>query len=112
MTIVSFCYLIPSVLLDDASSEIEVTLDFYMSIYDIFWYTEVIHIALMAINRFVCIVYPPYYAAFFSRTKTLLILCISYILGFAINFPTAFPTCYILWNTHYYQPMYANPDAW
>ncbi|VDN26563.1 unnamed protein product [Cylicostephanus goldi] len=112
MTIISVGYFIPSVLVDDGPLETEITLDFYMSLWDLFWYTEIVHIALMAINRFVCIVYPPYYAVFFSRTKTLLILCITYIVGFTINFPTLFPTCYILYNTHYYMPLYADPNTW
>ncbi|VDK60480.1 unnamed protein product, partial [Cylicostephanus goldi] len=91
ITIINLCYFIPSVLTHDAPSTNEVTFDFYNWIWDLFWYTGVVHIALMAMNRFVCIVYPSYYAVFFSRTRTLLILCIIYIVGFTINFPTLFP---------------------
>ncbi|CAJ0596920.1 unnamed protein product [Cylicocyclus nassatus] len=112
MTIISLCHFIPSILARSGNSRPEAVLDYFMLFYNLFWYTEIVHIALMAFNRFICIVYPVYHTAFFSAARTSLLLCLSYVLGFAITLPTLFPKCYLLWNSQYYIPMYAVEDTW
>ncbi|VDK63848.1 unnamed protein product [Cylicostephanus goldi] len=112
MSIISLCYFIPSILIHSVNSRTEAVLNYFMLFYNIFWYTEIVHIALMAFNRFVCIVYPVYYTPFFSAARTSLLLFLSYALGFAITLPTLFPTCYVLWDSQYYVPEYAVPDTW
>ncbi|VDM76854.1 unnamed protein product [Strongylus vulgaris] len=91
-------------------------------VYDFFWYTEVIHIALMAVNRldgymigtcrFVAILFPTYYATIFSCRNMLYFLAFCYFLGISVNIPLFFPCCCILWDSFNYIAFYADPESW
>ncbi|VDK59475.1 unnamed protein product [Cylicostephanus goldi] len=81
-------------------------------LYDFFWYAEVVHFALMAFNRFVCIAYPAHYSTLFSKTCTAYIICCCYLLGLVISLPVLIPCCYILWDSYDYITFYSEPHSW
>ncbi|KAM3726584.1 Neuropeptide S receptor [Dirofilaria immitis] len=80
--------------------------------YDLFWYTAVLQLGLMACNRFVSIVYPMEYKWLFSPRKALFAILFGYALGFAVSLPTLFPCCHTLWNSDYYITVYDPMDTW
>ncbi|KJH48734.1 7 transmembrane receptor [Dictyocaulus viviparus] len=80
--------------------------------YDLFWYTGVVQLGLMAGNRFVSIVYPMEYKNLFSRKRSIYLISLGYLLGFLVSLPTLFPCCHTLWNSDYYITVYQPMDTW
>ncbi|VDM37028.1 unnamed protein product [Toxocara canis] len=128
MTVISLVHLVPATAFHSAFLEFHSTRNVLMIFfYDLFWYTAVLQLGLMACNRlvlcclyvidyiffrFVSIVYPMEYKWLFSRTKSLLIILFGYVLGFTVSLPTLFPCCHTLWNSHYYITVYDPMDTW
>ncbi|VDM67965.1 unnamed protein product [Strongylus vulgaris] len=113
MSMFVLCYAIPSILLHDNLSKIDALTNFWMILsYNFFWYTAVIHFALMAINRFICIVCPAYYPSLFSKRNTACLLGLCYFLGLSLSLPMLLPCCYILWDSYNYITFYVDPETW
>ncbi|CAJ0597204.1 unnamed protein product [Cylicocyclus nassatus] len=107
MSAIALCYVVPSVLLHEKLGTTDLTV-----LYHFLWNADVIQLALMALNRYVSIVYPIYYSTFFSKKNTARQLCICYILATLQSLPTLTPCCYILWDSYNYISYYISPDSW
>ncbi|VDK49455.1 unnamed protein product [Anisakis simplex] len=113
MTVISLFHLVPATAFHSAFLEFHSTRNILMIFfYDLFWYTAVLQLGLMACNRFVSIVYPMEYKWLFSRNKSLLIIFFGYLLGFCVSLPSLFPCCHTLWNSDYYITVYDPMDTW
>jgi hypothetical protein len=75
-------------------------------VYNSFWYSGVLHLLIMSINRFVNICYPKLYLSLFSRQKTLLLIGAGFALGTAIAAPGLFPCCYVVYDDELYAAKY------
>uniref|UniRef100_A0A914W3Z4 G-protein coupled receptors family 1 profile domain-containing protein n=1 Tax=Plectus sambesii TaxID=2011161 RepID=A0A914W3Z4_9BILA len=73
-----------------------------ITVYNSFWYSGVIHLLFMSINRFVNICYSKQYSRLFSRQKTLLLIAAGYALGTAVAIPGLFPCCYVVYDAQIY----------
>ncbi|KAE9413990.1 hypothetical protein Angca_001237, partial [Angiostrongylus cantonensis] len=116
MTIISLIHLVPATAFHDAYVEFYSLRNILMIFfYDLFWYTGVVQLGLMAGNRsfrFVSIVYPMEYKNMFSRKRSLYLILFGYLLGFLVSLPTLFPCCHTLWNSDYYITVYQPMDTW
>ncbi|EYC30587.1 hypothetical protein Y032_0005g2735 [Ancylostoma ceylanicum] len=113
MVIVSLAHLIPSTAFHNAFCEIDSLRNLLMIfIYDIFWYTEVVHFGVMAMNRYTSIVHPTHYTTWFSTRRTAYIVVFCYLLGLAVSVPTLLPCCHTLWDPYNYISIYTPPDTW
>jgi len=77
-------------------------------VYDAFWYTGVLHLMLMALNRYINICRPNYYGVFFTRRKTGLFICLSYLSGILVAAPTLHPCCYLYYDRCAYAALFTN----
>ncbi|KAK0397013.1 hypothetical protein QR680_001942 [Steinernema hermaphroditum] len=113
MTIISLVHLVPATAFHNAYVKFHSARNVLMIFfYDLFWYTAVLQLGLMACNRFVSIVYPMEYKWLFSKKRSVLIILFGYILGFLVSLPTLFPCCHTLWNSDYYITVYEPMDTW
>lgn len=113
MVVISLAHLVPATAFHSAFLDFHSVRNILMIFfYDLFWYTAVLQLGLMACNRFVSIVYPMEYKWLFSPRKTLLTISFGYALGFAVSLPTLFPCCHTLWNSDYYITVYDPMDTW
>lgn len=99
MLVVSLVLLVPGI----ALHEDYITLDSYANafglfIYDSFWYTGVLHLAVMAINRYVNICQAKWYSLLFSPDKTVLQIVVLYVMGLSIAVPGLFPCCLLAFD--------------
>ena len=83
MVVISIVHILPATALHDAYLD-----DIYgwrniviIFVYDVFWYTAVIKLAMMALNRFVSIVYPMEYKVWFSKRNTMYMIAFVYLIG-------------------------------
>ncbi|GMR60347.1 hypothetical protein PMAYCL1PPCAC_30542 [Pristionchus mayeri] len=113
MAIISIVHLLPATAFHsqyvDKSAWRNIIMLFF---YDLFWYTGVLQLGLMACNRFVSIVYPMEYKWMFSRGRSLAIIFFGYFLGFLVSLPTLFPCCHTLWDSSMYITVYQPMDTW
>uniref|UniRef100_A0AC34QHD1 G-protein coupled receptors family 1 profile domain-containing protein n=1 Tax=Panagrolaimus sp. JU765 TaxID=591449 RepID=A0AC34QHD1_9BILA len=113
MCVISLTHLVPATAFhDDFVEYMSVRNIVMIFIYDLFWYSAVLQLGLMAGNRFVSIVYPMEYKWMFSQGKSIVILIVMYVLGFLSSLPTLFPCCHTLWNSDYYITVYDPMDTW
>lgn len=99
MIIVSLAHLIPATLFHDYFVPVNDFRNiFAIFVYNVFWYSGVIQLGGMAMNRFVSIVYPVKYRRMFSRQNTAIILAILWALGIAASLPALFPCCYTIYD--------------
>ncbi|TMS36597.1 hypothetical protein L596_003728 [Steinernema carpocapsae] len=113
MTVISLVHLVPATAFHSAYVKFHSARNVLMIFfYDLFWYTAVLQLGLMACNRFVSIVYPMEYKWLFSKKKSVLIILFGYICGFLVSLPTLFPCCHTLWNSDYYITVYEPMDTW
>lgn len=128
MTIISLVHLVPATAFHSAFVEYHSIRNVVMIFfYDLFWYSGVLQLGLMAGNRyviffklhyykfnfrFVSIVYPMEYKWLFSPGHSILIIASLYLLGFLASLPTLFPCCHTLWNSDYYITVYEPMDTW
>ncbi|KAL6725202.1 hypothetical protein Aduo_007270 [Ancylostoma duodenale] len=113
MVMVSFFHPLPATAFHDAFLDFNSLRNLLMVFtYDVFWYTEVVHLGMMAVNRYVSIVSPTYYEALFSTERMPYLLAFSYLLGLAVSIPTLFPCCHILWDSYYYTSTYTVANTW
>uniref|UniRef100_A0A914C1M8 G-protein coupled receptors family 1 profile domain-containing protein n=1 Tax=Acrobeloides nanus TaxID=290746 RepID=A0A914C1M8_9BILA len=113
MTIISLTHLVPATAFHDAFVEYHSIRNVVMIFfYDLFWYSAVLQLGLMAGNRFVSIVYPMEYKWIFSQGNSLIIIAMLYLLGFLASLPTLFPCCHTLWNSDFYITVYEPMDTW
>ncbi|WKY14186.1 hypothetical protein Q1695_000047 [Nippostrongylus brasiliensis] len=113
MTSISLIHLVPATAFHDAYVEFYSHRNILMIfLYDLFWYTGVVQLGLMAGNRFVSIVYPMEYKNMFSRKRSVYLIVFGYVLGFLVSLPTLFPCCHTLWNSDYYITVYLPMDTW
>ncbi|VDN01035.1 unnamed protein product [Thelazia callipaeda] len=113
MVVISLTHLVPAIAFHDAFLDFHSIRNILMIfLYDLFWYTAVLQLGLMALNRFVSIVYPMKYKWLFSPPKALFLILSGYFLGFAASLPTLFPCCHTLWNSDYYITVYDPMDTW
>ncbi|KRY90847.1 Melatonin-related receptor [Trichinella pseudospiralis] len=82
-----------------------------MFIYNVFWYSGVVQLAAMAINRFVSIIYPMTYKRVFSKQNTVLVLAFCYLLGLGVSIPALLPCCYTIYHHYLYVTMYVTEDT-
>ncbi|KHJ42684.1 7 transmembrane receptor [Trichuris suis] len=82
-----------------------------MFIYNVFWYTGVVQLAAVAVNRLVSIMYPISYKRLFSKFNTAVILTGCYVLGLSVSIPALFPCCYTIYNHYIYVTMYVSEDT-
>ncbi|CAJ0947179.1 unnamed protein product, partial [Mesorhabditis belari] len=113
MSLISLVHLVPATAFHSAYVEFHSYRNILMIFfYDLFWYTAVLQLGLMACNRFVSIVYPMEYKRMFSRKRSIAILFFGYFLGFLVSLPTLFPCCHTLWHSNYYITVYDPMDTW
>ncbi|PAV89256.1 hypothetical protein WR25_21223 [Diploscapter pachys] len=113
MVIISLVHLVPATAFHSIYVEIKSTRNIIMIFfYDLFWYAGVVQLGLMAINRFVSIVYPMEYKNIFSRSRALLLIALGYFLGFIASLPTLFGCCHTLWDSNNYITVYEKPETW
>ncbi|VDN55790.1 unnamed protein product [Dracunculus medinensis] len=113
MTIISLVHLVPATAFHSAFLEFHSVRNIIMIFfYDLFWYTAVLQLGLMAFNRFVSIVYPMEYKWLFSPRKSLMIILLGYFLGLMVSLPSLFPCCNTLWNSYFYITVYDPMDTW
>uniref|UniRef100_A0A8R1TU22 G_PROTEIN_RECEP_F1_2 domain-containing protein n=1 Tax=Onchocerca volvulus TaxID=6282 RepID=A0A8R1TU22_ONCVO len=113
MVVISLIHLLPATAFHTAFLDFHSVRNIIMIFfYDLFWYTAVLQLGLMACNRFVSIVYPMQYKWLFSPRKALFAILFGYALGFAVSLPTLFPCCHTLWNSDYYITVYDPMDTW
>lgn len=84
---------------------------FALFVYNVFWYTGVIQLGGMAVNRFVSIVLPVKYRLMFSRQNTAIILVILWALGIAASVPALFPCCYTVYDHNIWLTSYIDVDS-
>ncbi|CAG9540168.1 unnamed protein product [Cercopithifilaria johnstoni] len=113
MVVISLAHLVPATAFHSAFLDFHSVRNIVMIFfYDLFWYTAVLQLGLMACNRFVSIVYPMEYKWLFSPRKAFLAILFGYALGFAVSLPTLFPCCHTLWNSDYYITVYDPMNTW
>uniref|UniRef100_A0A1I8A1A8 G_PROTEIN_RECEP_F1_2 domain-containing protein n=1 Tax=Steinernema glaseri TaxID=37863 RepID=A0A1I8A1A8_9BILA len=113
MTIISLVHLVPATAFHSAYVELHAWRNIIMIFfYDLFWYTAVLQLGLMACNRFVSIVYPMEYKWLFSKRRSVLTILFGYILGFLVSLPTLFKCCHTLWKSDLYVTVYDPMDTW
>ncbi|CCD62712.1 G-protein coupled receptors family 1 profile domain-containing protein [Caenorhabditis elegans] len=112
MTFISLGHLVPATAFHEEYVQFKSIRNIVMIFfYDLFWYTGVVQLGLMAGNRFVSIVYPMEYKHIFSRTRSLYLILFGYFLGFLVSLPTLFDCCHTLWDSNYYITVYEKPDT-
>ncbi|CEF60246.1 G protein-coupled receptor, rhodopsin-like family and GPCR, rhodopsin-like, 7TM domain-containing protein [Strongyloides ratti] len=113
MIIISLAHLIPATAFHESFTQVDSLRNIVMlSLYDLFWYTAVLQLGLMAFNRFISIVYPMEYKCIFSRKKTKWFIAIMYILGGIVSLPTLHPCCNIVWDSELYITRYLADFSW
>ncbi|CAJ0603816.1 unnamed protein product [Cylicocyclus nassatus] len=113
MSLHNMCFMIPATLLHDTYSKGDSSYSIIMTaLSGCIWYIEVVHIGLMAINRFLSTHYPMHYALLFSSENTLFLLFLCYVVGIAVSIPMLTPCCYILWDSYNYTSIPENPQTW
>uniref|UniRef100_A0A0K0EX73 G_PROTEIN_RECEP_F1_2 domain-containing protein n=1 Tax=Strongyloides venezuelensis TaxID=75913 RepID=A0A0K0EX73_STRVS len=113
MIIISLVHLVPATAFHDSFIQLDSLRNIVMlSLYDLFWYTAVLQLGLMAFNRFVSIVYPMEYKCIFSRNKTKWFIAIMYIIGGIVSLPTLHPCCNIVWDSELYITRYLADFSW
>uniref|UniRef100_A0A8R1DMH0 G_PROTEIN_RECEP_F1_2 domain-containing protein n=1 Tax=Caenorhabditis japonica TaxID=281687 RepID=A0A8R1DMH0_CAEJA len=112
MTFISLGHLVPATAFHEQYVQFKSTRNIVMIFfYDLFWYTGVVQLGLMAGNRFVSIVYPMEYKHIFSRPRSLYLIFLGYVIGFLISLPTLFDCCHTLWDSNYYITVYEKPET-
>lgn len=107
MIVISLIHIIPATYLHEKYVEIQHMRTIWaMFAYNVFWYTGVVQLAAMAVNRFVSIVYPLQYKRVFAPRNTLLIIFSLYLLGLLSSLPTLHECCYIVYDHHSYVTYY------
>lgn len=84
---------------------------FGIFIYDAFWYTGVLHLMIMAVNRYVNICRPKYYLKLFSHAKTFTTIVLLYVFGTLIAVPGLFECCYLVFNYKFYAAQFEPADT-
>ena len=85
--------------------------EYMLALYNSFWYSGVLHLFLMAVNRYVNICYPEHYARLFSRRRTTILMAIGYAMGMAAALPALLPCCAILYDHRAYAARYQPADS-
>lgn len=99
-----------------------------MFFYDGFWYTYIVQLGVMSVNRLnllssiihfnkspsrlISITFPMNFKHIFSKSRTLMIIGCDFLAGFLIAFPMLFPCCRMLYYFEYLSALYENPLAW
>ncbi|MFH4984193.1 hypothetical protein AB6A40_010902 [Gnathostoma spinigerum] len=113
MTIISLGHLVPATAFHGAFLEFHSIRNIFMIfVYDLFWYTAVLQLGLMACNRLVSIVYPMQYKVLFTPRNTYFIIAMLYVFGLSASLPSLFPCCHILWDSNFYITVYEPMDTW
>lgn len=112
MILICLCHLAPATVLHERYvTLIDFSNAFGIFIYDGFWYTGVMHLMIMSINRYVSICQPKYYLKFFSRQKTGVIIGSLYVMGIVVAVPGLFKCCYLVFNSEIYAAQYEPADT-
>uniref|UniRef100_A0A0N4ZW98 G_PROTEIN_RECEP_F1_2 domain-containing protein n=1 Tax=Parastrongyloides trichosuri TaxID=131310 RepID=A0A0N4ZW98_PARTI len=113
MIIISLVHLIPATAFHESFMQLASLRNIVMlSLYDLFWYTAVLQLGLMAFNRFVSIVYPMEYKSIFSRNRTKWFIASMYFLGGIVSLPTLHPCCNTVWDSELYITRYLADYSW
>ncbi|KAF8359608.1 hypothetical protein PRIPAC_94603 [Pristionchus pacificus] len=81
-------------------------------VYNSCWWTFVISLVIMAVNRLVCAVSPHQYQNIFSTRISLALAVGAAVGGFLIGLPNLHSCCYLLWFPESYSSSYWPPDSW
>lgn len=112
MIIISLFHIIPATYLHDSYVDV-VSMQTIgaMFVYNVFWYSGVIQLAAMAVNRFVSIVYPLHYKRIFAPRNTLIIISALYLFGLLASVPALHHCCYIVYDHNMYVTYYWPVDS-
>lgn len=112
MLVVCLAHLIPATVLHERYVKIiDFSNSFGVFVYDAFWYTGVLHLMVMSINRYVNICRPKHYLKLFSHGKTMTIIFLLYCMGVALAAPGLFSCCYLVFNYNFYAGQYEPADT-
>lgn len=112
MIIISMTHLMPATLLHNSFVAIfDYRNKFAIFLYNVFWYSGVVQLAGMALNRYVNIVHPSYYRRLFTPCYMLSFLGFMYTVGVAVSLPALFPCCYTVYDHQLWLTYYENKDS-
>lgn len=112
MIIISLTHLLPATLLHDWFVEItDYRNVFAIFMYNIFWYSAVVQLAGMAVNRYVSIVHSLYYRQLFTPCYTVMFLSFMYTVGIAVSLPALFPCCYMIYDHQLWLTYFTDKDT-
>lgn len=112
MLSVTGVYILPATLLHDDSVELNHIRNVLpIFIYNTFWYTSVLSLALMALNRLTSIACPSSYVNWFSPRKTIGYIFVLYSIGVVISLPTLFDCCRMVYDHFSYKTVYQSEET-
>lgn len=82
-----------------------------LTVYNSFWYSGVLHLLMMAVNRYVNICYPEHYSRLFSRRRTSILMTVGYVIGTIAALPGLMPCCAVLYDHRAYSARYSPVDS-
>lgn len=82
-----------------------------MFVYDTFWYSGVLLLLLMALNRYVKICRAKSYTALFSPHRTVVLMAAAYLAGLVVAVPGLFPCCRLVYNYAFNAVQYEPADT-
>ncbi|PAV91106.1 hypothetical protein WR25_02809 isoform A [Diploscapter pachys] len=83
-----------------------------MFFYDGFWYTYIVQLGVMSVNRLISIIFPMSFKHIFSKSRTLAIIGCDFLAGFLIALPVLFSCCRMPYYFEYLAVIYENPLTW
>ena len=99
-----------------------------MFFYDGFWYTYIVQLGVMSVNRLnllsfiihfngspfrlISITFPMSFKHIFSKSRTLTIIGCDFLAGFLIALPVLFPCCRMPYYFEYLAVIYEDPLTW
>ncbi|GMS90050.1 hypothetical protein PENTCL1PPCAC_12225, partial [Pristionchus entomophagus] len=81
-------------------------------VYNSCWWTFVLALVIMAVNRLVCTISPHQYQNIFSARVSLALAIGAAVTGFLMGLPNLHSCCYLLWFPEFYSSSYWPADSW
>lgn len=99
MLVVTSAHILPATLLHDRFvTKFERRNSIAMFFYDTFWYTGVLGLGGMAINRLLSIISPPTYSRWFSKANTVVCIAVLCLGGTVASIPALFDCCLTVYD--------------
>ncbi|VDP01848.1 unnamed protein product [Soboliphyme baturini] len=112
MLVICLVHVIPASALHDNFVEVSETRSIvFMFLYDVVWYTGVIQLGVVAINRFISIIFPTSYKRLFCPSNTYVIVAMSYAVGIVVSVPSLFPCCHMVYDHRMWITIYSKDDS-